>query len=112
LPRQPRTYKSRRSLTAGFVSATADTGAAARRRLDPPEVNTEILINAIVQQTMVFVARLATAGGVRAPLAHVADQVFVDLTEELRKQGVKKKVIADMFGMALRTYHRRAKQLA
>ncbi len=30
-------------------------------------MNTELLINAIVQQTMVFVARLATAGGTRAP---------------------------------------------
>jgi hypothetical protein len=75
-------------------------------------VNTELLINSIVQQTMVFVAQLATAGGVRAPLAHVADQVFLDLTRELHKQGVTKKVIADMFGMALRTYHRRARELS
>jgi DNA-binding MarR family transcriptional regulator len=65
------------------------------------------LINAIVQQTMVFIAQLATAGGVRAPLANVADQVFRELTRELLAQGLKKKVIADMFGMGLRTYHRR-----
>jgi hypothetical protein len=70
-------------------------------------VNTHLLIDAIVQQTMVFIAQLATSGGVRAPLAHVADQVFLDLTRELQNQGVTKKVIADMFGMALRTYHRR-----
>lgn len=74
-------------------------------------MNTELLVNAIVQQTMVFVARLATAGGVRAPLAHVADQVFRDLTNELQRQGVSKRVIADMFGMALRTYHRRSREL-
>lgn len=60
---------------------------------------------------MVFIAHLATAGGVRAPLAHVANQVFLELTEELQNQGVKKKVIADMFGMALRTYHRRVREL-
>ncbi len=70
-------------------------------------MNTHLLIDSIVQQTMVFIAQLATAGGVRAPLAHVADQVFLDLTRELQNQGVTKKVIADMFGMALRTYHRR-----
>ena len=70
-------------------------------------MNTHLLINTIVQQTMVFVAQLATAGGVRAPLAKIADQIFVDLTRELSAQGVKKKVIADMFGMGLRTYHRR-----
>lgn len=60
---------------------------------------------------MVFIAQLATAGGVRAPLAHVAEQVFADLTRELSNRGVKKNVIADMFGMALRTYHRRVREL-
>jgi hypothetical protein len=69
------------------------------------------LIDAIVQRTMVFIAQLATAGGVRAPLSHVANQVFLELTQELQNQGVKKKVIADMFGMALRTYHRRIREL-
>jgi hypothetical protein len=73
--------------------------------------NPQLLIDAVVQQTMVFIAQLATAGGVRAPLAGVANQVFADLTSELEKQGVKKKVIADMFGMALRTYHRRSQEL-
>lgn len=71
-------------------------------------MNTHILIDAVVQQTMVFIAQLATAGGVRAPLAQVANQVFLDLSTELHNQGVSKKVIADMFGMALRTYHRKA----
>jgi hypothetical protein len=73
-------------------------------------VNTHLLIDAIVQQTMVFIAQLATSGGVRAPLAHIADRVFLDLTQELQNQGVTKKVIADMFGMALRTYHRRVQE--
>lgn len=73
-------------------------------------MNTHLLIDAVVQQTMVFIAQLATSGGVRAPLAHVADQVFLDLTSELQNQGVTKKVIADMFGMALRTYHRRVQE--
>jgi hypothetical protein len=75
-------------------------------------VNAHLLIDAVVQQTMVFVAALATSGGVRAPLAHVADQVFADLTRELAQRGVTKKVIADMFGMALRTYHRRTRELS
>ncbi len=75
-------------------------------------MNVHLLINGIVQQTMVLIAQLATAGGIRAPLAQVADQVFVDLTSELLRQGVTKKVIADMFGMALRTYHRRERAVA
>lgn len=70
-------------------------------------MNPHLLIDAVVQQTMVFIAQLATSGGVRAPLAQVANQVFLDLSSELQSQGVSKKVIADMFGMALRTYHRK-----
>lgn len=73
-------------------------------------MNTHLLIDAIVRQTMVLIAQLATAGGVRSPLLKVADQVFQDLTTELQNQGVTKKVIADMFGMALRTYHRRVQE--
>jgi hypothetical protein len=75
-------------------------------------MNVHLLINGIVEQTMVLIAQLATAGGIRAPLAQVADQVFLDLTSELQRQGVTKKVIADMFGMALRTYHRRERAVA
>jgi hypothetical protein len=70
-------------------------------------VNVKILIDSIVRQTTVLIAQLATAGGVRAPLAHVANQVFLDLTRELDAQGVSRKVSADMFGMALRSYLRR-----
>ncbi|MDH5675989.1 MAG: hypothetical protein OEZ06_27955 [Myxococcales bacterium] len=74
-------------------------------------MNIQALINGIVQQTTVLIAHVATFGGTRAPLAQVANQVFIDLTNELQRQGVKKNVIADMFGMALRTYHRRIRTL-
>lgn len=59
-----------------------------------------------------LIAQLATAAGVRAPLAHVANQVFLDLTNELRAQGLGHKVIADMFGLALRTYHAKIQRLS
>jgi hypothetical protein len=72
-------------------------------------LNAHLLIDAVVQQTMVFIAQLATSGGVRAPVAQVANQVFLNLSTELQSQGVSKKVIADMFGMALRTYHRKVR---
>jgi len=74
-------------------------------------MNVTLLIGAVVRQTMVLVAELATAGGVRAPLAHVADKVFVDLVHELERQGVSRKVSADMFGMGLRSYLRRIQRL-
>jgi hypothetical protein len=74
-------------------------------------VNLQLLIDSIVRQTTVLIAQLATAQGVRAPLAHVADQVFLDLARELEAQGVSRKVSADMFGLALRTYQRKVQRL-
>jgi hypothetical protein len=74
-------------------------------------VNVQILIDSIVRQTTVLIAELATSGGVRAPLARVANQVFLELSDELFAQGVSRKVSADMFGMALRTYLRKIQRL-
>lgn len=42
---------------------------------------------------------------------HTANQVFLDLVGALREQGLGSKVITDMFGMALRTYHQRVQRL-
>src|SRR5947207_1748141 len=75
-------------------------------------MNVNLLIDAIVRQTTVLIAQLATAAGVRAPLAHTANQVFGDLVRELKDQGLGNKVIADMFGLALRTYHDRVQRLS
>jgi hypothetical protein len=74
-------------------------------------MNLQLLIDSIVRQTTVLVAQLATTGGVRAPLATVANQVFLDLADELAQQGVSRTISADMFGLALRTYLRKVKRL-
>jgi hypothetical protein len=71
-----------------------------------------LLIDAIVRQTMVLLAQISTAAGIRAPLAHVADEVFVSLAREIEAQGVGRKVAADMFGLALRTYQKKVQRLA
>lgn len=76
------------------------------------QVDTNLLLDNVVRQTTVLIAQLATSGGLRAPLAHVANQVFLDLTQELESQGLSKRVTADMFGMALRSYRRRIQRLA
>jgi len=75
-------------------------------------MDVNVLIDAIVRQTTVLIAQLATAAGGRAPLAHTANQVFLDLVRELKEQGLGNKVIADMFGMALRTYHAKVRRLS
>ena len=45
------------------------------------------------------------------PLARIADQVFVDLAQELEGQGVGRRVAADRFGMALRSYQKKLRRL-
>lgn len=74
-------------------------------------MESRLLIDNIVRQTTVLIAELATAAGVRAPLAHLADQVFLQLAREIEAQGVGRKVAADMFGLALRTYQRKVLRL-
>jgi hypothetical protein len=41
----------------------------------------------------------------------VADQVFLELSREIEAQGVKRQVVADMFGMALRSYQKKVQRL-
>jgi hypothetical protein len=71
-----------------------------------------ILIERVVRQTTVLIAQLSTAAGIRAPLSHIADQVFIELSREIEAQGVARKVVADMFGLALRTYQRKVQRLS
>jgi hypothetical protein len=75
-------------------------------------MNTGFLIDAVIRQTTVLIAHLATSAGLRAPLAHVANQVFLELVTELEAQGVGRKVIADMFGLALRSYQIKVRRLS
>lgn len=72
-----------------------------------PAMNLKLLIDGLVRQTTVMIAQLSTTAGVRSPLSHVADQVFLQLSRELESQGVSRPVAADMFGMALRTYQKK-----
>jgi hypothetical protein len=74
-------------------------------------VDTKLLIDSIARQTTVLIAHLSAAAGIRAPLAHLADQVFLNLSRELEAQGLSRKVVADMFGMELRGYQRRVQRL-
>lgn len=75
-------------------------------------MHVKLLIDDIVRQTTVLIAQLSTAAGIRAPLSHLADQVFLELAKELEAQGVKRKVVADMFGLALRSYQLKFQRLS
>lgn len=78
---------------------------------DPALLNAKLLIDAIVHQTTVLIAQLSTAAGIRAPLAHIADQVFLELSREIEAHGVSRKVAADMFGLAIRSYQKKVQRL-
>jgi hypothetical protein len=74
-------------------------------------METRLLVDAIVQQTTLLIAHLGTRAGLRAPLAHIADQVFLELANEIEAQGVSRNVAADMFGLALRSYQKKVTRL-
>jgi hypothetical protein len=75
-------------------------------------MNERILIDAIVQQTVVLLAQLSTTDGVRSPLSHIADEVFLDLIEQLENQKLGKKIITNMFGLTLRSYQQKVQKLS
>jgi predicted transcriptional regulator len=75
-------------------------------------MNVNLLVDALVRQTTVLIAQLATSAGARATLAHTANQVFLDLVAELKAQGLGNKVIADMFGLTLRGYYHKVARLS
>ncbi len=94
-----------------FLSSPPRSALPVVSRLRGP-MTRQILIDNIVRQTTILIAQLATSGGVRSPLAQIADRIFLDLARELDAQGISRKVSADMFGMALRSYRRRVRQLS
>ena len=75
-------------------------------------MNVQLLIHSLVKETTLLIAQLATSAGLRAPLASVANQVFLDLVRELETQGVGRKVQADMFGLALRSFQKKINRLS
>ena len=81
------------------------------RRAGPP-MNVRILIDGIVRQTTVLIAQLATSGGLRAPWRTSRVRCSSSLPRSSRARAITKKVTADMFGMALRSYQRRTQHLS
>lgn len=75
-------------------------------------MNSKLVIDAIVRQSMSLIAQLSTAEGVRSPLSHLADDAFMSLVRELESQGLGRRVIADMFGLAERSYRQKVQRLS
>lgn len=75
-------------------------------------MDAKLLIDSIVRQTTILIAELATSAGIRAPLAHIANQTFFSLATELENSGLGQRVVADMFGLALRSYQQKIQRLS
>lgn len=99
-------------MTEACVGAFYFVWFAPGLRATTGSMETRHLIDGIVRQTTVLIAQLSTTAGIRAPLSRVADQVFLNLARELEAQGVGRKVAADMFGLALRSYQLKIGRLA
>ncbi len=107
---RPRGRDTRRGAERVTLESPTDFLTGIARCSDTMSV--QVLIDSIVRQVTVLIAQLATSGGIRAPVAHLANQVFLELANELEAQGVSRKVSADMFGMALRAYIRKVRRLS
>lgn len=75
-------------------------------------MNTRLLIDEVLGEVARFVAALATLDGARTLVADLPDRFFLHLALALEGQGLSKKLVADMCGLALRSYQKRLQRLA
>lgn len=76
-------------------------------------MNHGLLIDAIVRKTALLVADLAVRDPVPASLMHVTDLFFTAINEHLRSKHERpQRVIADLFGLPIRTYQHRVTVLS
>jgi hypothetical protein len=75
-------------------------------------MNTRLLIDEVLTELAGFIATLATLNGARTLVADLPDRFFYRLATALEAQGLSKKLVADMSGLALRSYQKRLQRLA
>jgi hypothetical protein len=72
----------------------------------------ELLIDALTREASALIASAATQGGARTSLAHASDRLFHGLAVELQALNVRRRVCADMFGMAPRAFLRKLRRVS
>jgi hypothetical protein len=70
-----------------------------------------LLLDSLVRESATLLAATATHKGARTQLGGLADRMFFGVAEELQKLDVKRRVCADMFGMAPRAYIRKVRRV-
>lgn len=69
-----------------------------------------VLFRVLVSQSARLIARIITLTNARPNLAHLQEDFFYELSVHLQNYGVPRRVAADMFGLAMRSYLRRIKK--
>lgn len=70
----------------------------------------KVLFRALVSQSARLIARVITLTNARPNLAHLHEDFFYELSKHLQTYGVPRRVAADMFGLAMRSYLRRIRK--
>lgn len=77
-------------------------------------MNTALLIDGLLRECASLVAAITRAADHRPSLAELPSRVFAEVDDALRREGLRASLLADLFGLKLRTYHdhvRRARRL-
>jgi hypothetical protein len=72
----------------------------------------ELLVDALTREAASLIASAATQGGARTSLAHLSDRLFHGLALELQALNVRRRVSADMLGMAPRAFLRKLRRVS
>jgi hypothetical protein len=72
----------------------------------------ELLVDALTREAATLIASAATHGGARTSLAHLSDRLFHGLAVELQALNVRRRVSADMLGMAPRAFLRKVRRVS
>lgn len=70
-----------------------------------------LLVDALVRESASLLAAAATHKGARTRLGGIEDRLFYGMADELQQLDVKRRVSADMFGMAPRAYIRKVRRI-
>ena len=72
----------------------------------------ELLVDALTREAATLIASAATHAGARTSLAHLSDRLFHGLAAELQALQVRRRVSADMLGMAPRAFLRKVRRVS
>lgn len=70
-------------------------------------METRTLIHALVREFADLLAELATHDGMLVSVADVPDRLFLELSRAIERRGIGRKVVADLFGVTLRSLQRK-----